>query len=168
MLKHPNIIRLYDVKKQNNVIFMIMELCNEKVGVNIILQSLNDYLKNHKDITELEIRYMFGQVLNGFKYLRSLGIIHRDVKPENILIRNSVLKIADFGFAKQHDSKAILHSYLGTRATIAPQVIMGMFMYILLQVSILINVISGHWVPHSTTCVSRSIHSRTSMPVKSS
>ncbi|CAD8050160.1 unnamed protein product [Paramecium primaurelia] len=117
LLKHPNIVKLYDVKKLQNVIYMVMELCNEK--------SLSEFIKENKDITEPEIRYKFGEVLNGFKYLRSKQIIHRDVKPENILIRKGVLKIADFGFAKQHNSKTQLHSYLGTRATIAPQVILG-------------------------------------------
>ncbi|KAM3135463.1 hypothetical protein pb186bvf_012482 [Paramecium bursaria] len=117
MLNHPNIVKLYDVKKMNSTVFIVMELCNQR--------SLNEYLKANKDITELEIRYKFGQILQGFKYLRSKDIIHRDIKPENILIRNNVLKIADFGFAKQHNSEHMHTSYYGTRATIAPQVILG-------------------------------------------
>lgn len=85
------------------------------------------YFKDHPETTELEIRYFFSQILNGFKYLRKRNIVHRDVKPENILLKNGVLKIADFGFAVQVDKGNEMHSYMGTRVTVAPQVIMGKY-----------------------------------------
>jgi serine/threonine-protein kinase ULK/ATG1 len=45
--------------------------------------------------------YYFREIIEAFRYLREKDFIHRDIKPENILINNGVLKLADFGFAKE-------------------------------------------------------------------
>jgi serine/threonine protein kinase len=61
--------------------------------------------------------------LQAFKYLRKKNIIHRDLKPQNILVNNGLLKVADFGFAKEliSDKKLIdLTITCGTLTTIAP------------------------------------------------
>ncbi|EGR33125.1 zinc carboxypeptidase family protein, putative [Ichthyophthirius multifiliis] len=80
---------------------------------------------NKKDLTEIEIRYYFSQILEAFKYLRKNNLIHRDVKPQNILVNNNVLKVADFGFAKEVKEKEIEKSYKGTLTTLSPQVLQG-------------------------------------------
>jgi serine/threonine protein kinase len=49
----------------------------------------------------LIVRYYFAQILDAFKELNKLNFMHRDIKPSNILVNNGVLKIADFGLAKQ-------------------------------------------------------------------
>lgn len=118
-LHHPNIVRLLDVKKEGNSIYLILEFCNQN-DLNTFFAGIHP---------QVEIRYYFSQVLQAFKYLRKKNIIHRDLKPQNILVNNGLLKVADFGFAKEliSDKKLIdLTITCGTLTTIAPQIIQGL------------------------------------------
>ena len=115
-LKHPNIVRLYDVKKLDNKIFIFMEYCNQG--------DLKKFFEK-QDLSEIEILFYFSQIINGFKHLRKKNIIHRDVKPENILVNNRVIKIADFGFAKTGRASEQFTSMKGTPMTMSPQVLEG-------------------------------------------
>lgn len=51
------------------------------------------------------------------------GIVHRDMKPANILLKNGLIKIADFGFAKQSDNNCFLKTILGTPLYMSPQLL---------------------------------------------
>lgn len=51
------------------------------------------------------------------------GIVHRDLKPANILLKNGIIKIADFGFAKQSDNGSFLRTILGTPLYMSPQLL---------------------------------------------
>lgn len=76
-------------------------------------------------LSEVEVRSILRQICNGFKEVHQKNIIHRDIKPANFLIHNSVVKIADFGFARVVDSvneEAIL-TFLGSPLYMAPQVL---------------------------------------------
>ena len=76
---------------------MILDYCNDKDMVQFF-----EMLWKRKEIDrEIKVRYYFHQVLNAFKSLYELNFIHRDIKPSNILVKNGVLKVADFGLAKQ-------------------------------------------------------------------
>ena len=66
---------------------------------------------------------MIMQILTGFAQLVKNGIIHRDIKSNNILVVNGVLKLADFGFARNIKSLRNMDSVVGTPAYMAPQVI---------------------------------------------
>lgn len=95
---------------------LILEYCN--------LGNLTDYSSNNF-LTEKTTKYLFKQLFNGLKYLYNNHILHRDLKPDNILLHNShskvILKIADFNFAK---SKIDLnHTTCGTPLYMAPEII---------------------------------------------
>ena len=116
-LKHPNIVRLHDVKRLDRKIWIFMEFCNQG--------DLKTFIMNN-DLAEDEIFYYFNQILNGFKCIRKKNIVHRDIKPENILLNNHIVKIADFGFAKKVNSIGQQYSSLkGTPVTMAPQILEG-------------------------------------------
>lgn len=94
-INHDNIVKIYDYIESEEGFFLIMEFVDG--------MTLEDYIKNVSGplVEEKAIRVMT-QMLNGFGFAHQRGIIHRDVKPSNIIVSNdlSVVKILDFGVAK--------------------------------------------------------------------
>ena len=90
-LKNINIVELYKSATKNNYIYLILEYCEKG--------DLSSYLKK-TILTEKETNTIFIQIVNGIEYLHNNEILHRDLKPHNILIdRNNNIKICDLGFA---------------------------------------------------------------------
>lgn len=113
---HPNIVECYDVIRDNdNKLYIIMEYCDSG--------DLRDILK--KPIKEKYTQFYFYQLASGLKYLYGFNIVHRDIKPRNILLTNSrrILKIADFGFAKQSEVPSMYDTICGSPLYMAPEIL---------------------------------------------
>lgn len=104
-LQHPNIVTIYDVGESNNRPFIVMEFVR-----GLTLKSL---IQQRGAIEKKEAIFIATQICEGLKVAHDAGVIHRDVKPHNILIKaDSTAKITDFGIASvqgaiqltQHDS----------------------------------------------------------------
>ncbi|XP_020901044.1 serine/threonine-protein kinase STK11 [Exaiptasia diaphana] len=98
-LHHNNVIKLYDViyNEEKQKIYMIMEYC---VGE---LQEMVESVDDHKFPISQAHGY-FCQLINGLEYLHSQGIVHKDIKPSNLLLTtDETLKISDFGVAEGLD-----------------------------------------------------------------
>jgi len=112
---NPNIIECYDIIRENEKkVYIIMEYCDSG--------DLRQYLKN--PIKEKWCQFYFCQLTNGLKYLAKHNILHRDIKPRNILLTNNkkVLKIADFGFAKQTKKEINMYQTIcGSPLYMAPE-----------------------------------------------
>lgn len=92
-LVHPNVVSVYDVCEDNGINYMVMEYVDGK--------SLMAYIKEHKKLAWQEACDYAMQIAQGIQSAHDKGIIHRDIKPQNILIApGGVLKVADFGIAK--------------------------------------------------------------------
>jgi serine/threonine protein kinase len=117
MLDHKNVIKHYKhgVDKKQDLEYLALEYAKNK--------SLADYIENFQNIsTEIIIKYLQG-IANGLDYIHKKGVIHRDLKPGNILLdENYVPKIADFGLAKKPNDKIFIGAIgLGTRLYMAPE-----------------------------------------------
>ncbi len=112
---HPNIVECYDVQQDEDKVYIIMEYCDSGSLKNII----------KRPIKEKYIQFYFSQLANGLKYLDKKGIVHRDIKPRNILLTNSrrVLKIADFGFARKTEGASLYDTICGSPLYMAPEMI---------------------------------------------
>lgn len=113
---HPNIVEFYDVIYEKDKIYIIMEYCSSG--------DMRGILK--KPIKEKYAQFYFSQLANGLRYLYNKNIVHRDIKPRNILLTNNrrVLKIADFGFAKQlQDDNFMYQTVCGSPLYMAPEII---------------------------------------------
>lgn len=114
---NPNIIKLYDIKKTKNNIYLILEYCNEG--------DLMEFLKGKGRLVEEEAIEFFVQIVSAFKTLVKSNIMHRDFKLPNILLHNGTIKIADFGFAKLLGSDSLASTILGSPLNMAPEVLDG-------------------------------------------
>jgi serine/threonine protein kinase len=101
-LNHPNIAKIVDLVKHNKVPVVVMELCDG---------SLQDFLDQNKgkQIPEIDILIIFKQICIALEYIHEKGVVHRDLKPGNILFKKEgdsiVWKISDFGASVKNDSK---------------------------------------------------------------
>lgn len=120
-VNHPNVIQLIEVFESEHKVFMVMELATGG--------SLLDRLETHGYYNELEAQKVLRMVLSGIGYLHSLGITHRDLKPDNLLYyhpgNDSKLLITDFGFASTRKSNGhpYMHTVCGTPQYIAPEIV---------------------------------------------
>ncbi len=102
-LQHPNIVSLIDYLEQEDGLYLIMEYIDGK--------GLDDFIKElHQPLPIERAKAIFKKILSAFSYAHKNGIIHRDVKPSNILLTaNDEVKVLDFGIAKLiNDSKSQL------------------------------------------------------------
>ncbi|MCR5134350.1 MAG: Stk1 family PASTA domain-containing Ser/Thr kinase [Clostridiales bacterium] len=92
-LTHANIVGVYDVGKEGNINYIVMELVKGK--------ALSDIIKEEGPLDYRRVMDLSRQIASGLAAAHKAGIIHRDVKPHNILVNeDGVAKIADFGIAK--------------------------------------------------------------------
>jgi mitogen-activated protein kinase 15 len=122
---HENIITLMDVLKADNDrdIYLIFEFMESDLHAVIRANILEDI---HK-------RYIIYQLLKAFKYMHSANVIHRDMKPSNLLLNSEcLLKVADFGLARLMDAPKedgtktqVLTDYVATRWYRAPEILLG-------------------------------------------
>ncbi|KAB8754777.1 hypothetical protein FH972_026565 [Carpinus fangiana] len=95
-LEHPNIVRLHEMVETDDTIGIILEYASGG--------ELFDYILHHRYLKDPSARRLFAQLISGVGYLHKKGIIHRDLKLENLLLdRNKNIIITDFGFANQFD-----------------------------------------------------------------
>jgi serine/threonine protein kinase len=123
MVKHENIVKLYEVLASRSKIFIVLEL--------VTGGELFDKIVAEGRLDESNARTYFRQLLKGLKYCHSQGVCHRDLKPENLLLdANGLLKISDFGLSnmfvsgESEDGRAtLLHTTCGTPNYVAPEVL---------------------------------------------
>ena len=125
-MQHKNVVDFLDMFIQPSehpneppTIFLILELCNRG--------NLEYYVK-FNDLSDLEIRFLFKQMVDGLFYIHNdTSYAHRDIKPNNFIFREDVLKIADFGEAKEEKNEKFGKCYItlkGTPLFINPQMVL--------------------------------------------
>ncbi|KAL3080322.1 hypothetical protein niasHS_012427 [Heterodera schachtii] len=115
-LDHPNTVRMHHDFQESDYLFEVLDYA--KKG------DLHTYLERHGPLDETTCRAWMRQVIDGVSYLHEKGIVHRDLKPENILLfKRDVLKIGDFGFAKQCAVGDMSSTFCGTRNYKAPELL---------------------------------------------
>tara|TARA_X000000950_G_scaffold285720_1_gene392402 strand:- start:2079 stop:3464 length:1386 start_codon:yes stop_codon:yes gene_type:complete len=116
-LDHPSIVKLHDViidTSYNNIYFVLD------------YYPKGDFAKflDNKPLKEKFCKKYLKQLAEGLEYLLDKDILHRDLKPQNILLTNEYnIKITDFGFAKQIDKNALINTLCGSPMYMAPEII---------------------------------------------
>jgi len=125
-LDHPNVIRLFDTFRDDMCIYFVMEMCPDK--------ELWELCRDVGLPTDVAFYYLT-QILVALEYIHGEGIVHRDIKGENIMLSNGRAKLIDFGTAKdmkylellELDTKEVRRqtfvNYVGTPHFMAPEVI---------------------------------------------
>lgn len=115
-IRHPNVIRLLEVFESNMHLLIVMEYA---AGGDLL-----KYIKKKKKLSESEARKIFRQIVHGLGYIHTRSVLHRDIKPDNILLDfENKVKICDFGVSKIVDRDTIIKEQCGTPAYIAPEII---------------------------------------------
>eukprot|EP00644_Phytophthora_capsici_P009884 jgi/Phyca11/119653/e_gw1.39.449.1 len=117
-MRHPHIIRLYEVIDTPTDIFMVLEY--------IAGGELFDYIVSKGRLAPEEARHFFHQIISGVEYCHFHRIVHRDLKPENLLLdADNNIKIADFGLSNSMEDGDFLRTSCGSPNYAAPEVISG-------------------------------------------
>jgi beta-lactam-binding protein with PASTA domain/predicted Ser/Thr protein kinase len=115
-LSHPNIVNIYDVGQQDDIYYIVMEYVEGKTLKQVIAEQAPLPVERAVDIAVM--------ICDGVGHAHEKGIIHRDIKPHNILITNSgMVKVADFGIAQAISKKTITYggNIIGSVHYISPE-----------------------------------------------
>lgn len=117
-LHHPHVTQMYEVIATESHIWIVTELCSGG--------ELFDYLAEKGRLSEDEARIIFGQLCLAVAYLHDKGIVHRDLKLENVLLDERCrVKLGDFGFTREYDKGVYMETFCGTTGYAAPEVLQG-------------------------------------------
>ena len=114
-LSHPNIVSVYDVSRGGDMEYLVMELID---GI-----TLKQYMVKRGQLNWRASLHFITQIMRGLSHAHSRGIIHRDIKPQNIMVlRDGSVKVADFGIACLADSaQTLTQEALGSVHYISPE-----------------------------------------------
>jgi len=125
-LSHANVVKLKEVIRENDTLYFVFEYMKE----NLYQMMKERYDHGDKLFPESVIRNMMFQVLQGLAFMHKHGYFHRDMKPENLLCMGpDLIKIADFGLAREIRSRPPYTDYVSTRWYRAPEVLLRSTFY---------------------------------------
>ncbi|KAI8886647.1 Pkinase-domain-containing protein [Backusella circina FSU 941] len=135
-IRHPNIVGLIECQKTNSHIYLVMEYCSMGDLSNYIKKiRTNKALKSRAGgLPERTVRHFLKQLANALQFLRSQNLVHRDIKPQNLLLIESqdhdpptsdlpILKIADFGFARFLPNASLADTLCGSPLYMGPEIL---------------------------------------------
>ena len=118
LIRHPNIIQLYEIIEDKEKLYLITEYASGG--------ELFDYIVANQRVNELEACKFYQQLLDGIEYVHKLNIVHRDLKPENLLLDSKKnIKIVDFGLSNLYKENGLLSTACGSPCYAAPEMIAG-------------------------------------------
>ena len=119
-LKHPNIIKLIEVIRSNDELFCVFEFAQQTI-YSLYLS----YKEKGQPVPEPLIKSFIFQTVQGLTFMHKNGFFHRDMKPENLLLCDgNIVKIADFGLAREIRSRPPYTEYVSTRWYRAPELLL--------------------------------------------
>ncbi|KAH3892563.1 NUAK family SNF1-like kinase 1 [Dreissena polymorpha] len=116
-IEHPNVVNIKEVFENKDKIILVMECADGG--------ELYDYINNNT-LTDRDARRIFRQIVSAIKYCHQNGIVHRDLKLENILLdRHYNAKIADFGLSNYYTGHDFLKTFCGSPLYASPEIVNG-------------------------------------------
>ncbi len=116
LLSHPNIVKVYDVGFSDKIQFIVMEYID---GI-----TLKEYIENERVLTWKDSVHFIIQILRALQHAHDRGIVHRDIKPQNIMLfTDGTIKVMDFGIAKfaREEGRTATDQAIGTVHYISPE-----------------------------------------------
>lgn len=116
LLSHPNIVKVYDVNFGEKLQYIVMEYID---GI-----TLKEYINKQGAITWNDALFFMTQILRAVQHAHDKGIVHRDIKPQNIiLLKNGNIKVTDFGIARfsRSETRTLTEQAIGSVHYIAPE-----------------------------------------------
>lgn len=116
VLSHPNIVRVYDVNFGERLQYIVMEYVD---GI-----TLKEYIQQQGTVSWKDAVHFVSQILRALQHAHDKGIVHRDIKPQNIiLLQNGNIKVTDFGIARfsRSDTRTMTEKAIGSVHYISPE-----------------------------------------------